>query len=50
EFFSRYLRQVVSALRFVHFHGFVHANVKPENILVNLVEEKAMLADFSMCR
>ncbi len=39
------LRQVGEALQFAHTQGMVHANIKPENILVQ-DDGKVLLADF----
>src|SRR5579859_7408372 len=45
----RILRQVAEALDFVHGHGVVHKDIKPENVLVNRAAE-ARLIDFSLAQ
>ena len=39
--------QVCRALEFIHQHGFIHCDVKPENILINR-EGTAKITDFSL--
>jgi serine/threonine-protein kinase len=40
--------QVAKALCYVHSHGIVHADIKPQNILVIVPESKAKLIDFGL--
>lgn len=50
------LSQIVSAVEFVHMHGVVHRDLKPDNILVERVEthhllsESVALCDFDLAR
>lgn len=44
----KYLRQVLSALGYLHAHGISHRDVKPENVLMS-PNGKLKLADFGMC-
>lgn len=48
------LSQIVSAVKFVHLHGVVHRDIKPDNILVERVQahqflsESVALCDFDL--
>ena len=46
--FDSFIRQIVSALSYVHAHGMVHGDIKPENILIESAGEdcKVTLIDF----
>lgn len=50
------LSQIVSAVEFVHMHGVVHRDLKPDNILVERVEahhllsESVTLCDFDLAK
>jgi len=47
EIASRFLEQMLDALRFVHESGVIHRDVKPDNILA-LNENESRLADFGL--
>lgn len=43
-----YFSNIVLALQFIHSHGIIHRDVKPENLLMNS-DGYLMLADFGCC-
>ncbi|CAF3735012.1 unnamed protein product [Rotaria socialis] len=45
---AKCIYSILIALEYIHRHGFIHRDVKPENILVK--GEHFKLADFGMCR
>jgi len=45
----RWMRQVTSALQYVHSHGLVHRDIKPANILIDR-EGDAHVVDFGLAR
>ena len=45
----RWMRQVTSALQYVHSHGLVHRDIKPANILIDESGD-ACLVDFGLAR
>jgi alpha-tubulin suppressor-like RCC1 family protein/tRNA A-37 threonylcarbamoyl transferase component Bud32 len=47
---DRVLRDIASALSHAHERGFVHRDVKPENIFIDETTGQAMLSDFGVAR
>ena len=45
-----YIKQVASALEFVHQHSINHLDVKPANIMVRKEDRKAVLIDFGLSK
>jgi serine/threonine protein kinase len=43
----RYMRQVLSGLRYIHRHGILHRDLKPDNILLGNGDQ-VLLADFGV--
>jgi len=48
ELISSYVRQILSALSYIHSKGYLHRDIKPENILVN--GDLCKVADFGLAR
>ncbi|OHT02253.1 CAMK family protein kinase [Tritrichomonas foetus] len=42
-----YMKQIVSAIQYCHSRGFVHRDIKPQNILIDIYG-RSKLADFGM--
>lgn len=45
---AHYMLQVSKALAFAHSRGFLHSDVKPSNILIDVKNRAAKLADFGL--
>ncbi|MEC4805799.1 MAG: bifunctional serine/threonine-protein kinase/formylglycine-generating enzyme family protein [Jaaginema sp. PMC 1079.18] len=46
----RYIRQAGEALSFMHDKGLLHRDIKPQNIMVRLPADEAVLIDFGIAR
>ncbi|AFY85217.1 SUMF1/EgtB/PvdO family nonheme iron enzyme [Oscillatoria acuminata] len=46
----RYIRQVGEALNVMHEKGLLHRDIKPQNIMVRLPADEAVLIDFGIAR
>jgi len=46
----RVLREVADALAYAHGRGFVHRDIKPDNILIDAESGRAMVTDFGIAR
>jgi len=40
--------RVLNALKYIHYHGIVHGDIKPQNIIVQPKEHMAVLVDFGL--
>jgi len=43
------LQRVLDALSYLHHHGIVHCDVKPQNIILDVDAHNATLVDFGLC-
>ncbi|MCT7985667.1 bifunctional serine/threonine-protein kinase/formylglycine-generating enzyme family protein [Laspinema sp. A4] len=46
----RYIRQVGEALNIIHDKGLLHRDIKPDNMMVRLPADEAVLIDFGIAR
>ncbi len=46
----RWLTEVADALSYAHSRGVVHRDIKPDNILVDAVDGRALVTDFGIAR
>ncbi len=42
------IQRVLNALQYLHFHGVVHGDIKPQNIIVQPQEHMAVLVDYGL--
>ncbi len=47
---KRYLAEVADALTYAHARGVIHRDIKPDNILVDALDGRAMVTDFGIAR
>jgi serine/threonine protein kinase len=46
----RVLTEVADALAYAHMRGVIHRDIKPDNILIDAVDGRAMVTDFGIAR
>ena len=47
---SRWFAQILLGLSFIHSKNIMHRDLKPQNILLMLKEDRALIGDFGICR
>ncbi len=47
---QRYLMEVADALTYAHARGVIHRDIKPDNILIDALDGRALVTDFGIAR
>ena len=47
---DKFVRQLLSALQYLHSHQVLHLDLKPDNILLTHIDDDVKLIDLGFCR
>lgn len=47
---AKYMEQILMAISYMHSKGYMHCDIKPDNILLEGTHKLVKIVDFGMCR